>query len=176
MRISRRTGSFFLLVGACCLLFGGCQAGADAPAAPDAEADKAAVREVLDSIARDFNAGDMEKMVAHYQDDVLICAPGAPDIVGKQAWLDAIAASLPADAALTLRFDTAELEIAGDLAYERGTYAIGMAAQPDAQPMIVGRHIHIFRRQADGSWKGWRLMENSEDPATSPVPTQASAG
>ena len=73
-------------------------------------------------------------------------------------------------------FDTVELEVAGDLAYERGSYAIGMATQPDAQPMIVGRHIHIFRRQADGSWKGWRLMENSEDPATSPVPSPASAG
>jgi len=176
MRISRRIGSFLLLVGACSLLLGGCQPGADAPAAPDATADEAAVRDVLDSIARDFNAGDMEKMVAHYQDDVLVSAPGAPDIVGKQAWLDAIAASLPADAGLTLRFDTVELEIAGDLAYERGTYAIGMATQPDAKPMIVGRHIHIFRRQADGRWKGWRLMENSEDPATSPVPSQASAG
>lgn len=176
MHSSRRAGNLILLVGLCTVLLGGCQAGADAPVARDAAADEAAVRGLLDAIARDFNAGDMEKMVAHYQDDVLVSAPGAPDIAGKKAWLDAIAASLPADAGLTLRFDTVELEVAGDLAYERGSYAIGMATQPDAQPMIVGRHIHIFRRQADGSWKGWRLMENSEDPATSPVPSPASAG
>jgi ketosteroid isomerase-like protein len=172
MNSSRRTG-LLALIGACTLMLGGCQAGADAPPASDIAADEAAVRGVLDAIARDFNAGDMEQMVAHYQDDVLVSAPGAPDILGKQAWLDSIAATLPPDAGLTLRFDTAELAISGDLAYERGTYAIGMATQPDAQPMIVGRHIHIFRRQADGSWKGWRLMENSSDPATSPVPPPA---
>jgi len=39
---------------------------------------------------------------------------------------------------------------------------------------LGGRHIHIFRRQPDGSWKGWRLMENSADPATAAQPAQAS--
>jgi hypothetical protein len=40
---------------------------------------------------------------------------------------------------------------------------------------IKGRHIHMFKRQPDGSWKGWRLFENSEDPASSPVPPPAAA-
>jgi ketosteroid isomerase-like protein len=40
-----------------------------------------------------------------------------------------------------------------------------------ADQAVMGRHIHIFRRQADGSWKGWRLMENSETSAPL-VPSQ----
>lgn len=171
---SRPSRSLSALATVAILFIGGCQKGPGAAPAPDSAADEAAVRAVLDAIARDFNAGNMEQMVSHYQDDVLVSAPGSPDIVGKQAWLASIAATLPPDLSLTLRFDTTELEIAGDLAYERGTYAVGLADQPDpAQAMLKGRHIHIFKRQADGSWKGWRLMENSEDPATSPVPPAA---
>ncbi len=37
-------------------------------------------------------------------------------------------------------------------------------------PVATARHVHIFKRQSDGSWKGWRLMENSADPATALVP------
>jgi len=144
------------------LLLAGCQRAADMPSRAT---DEAAIRAVLDAIASDFNAGRMEQMVSHYLDDVLVSAPGAPDIVGKEAWLQSIVATLPQGVPLTLRFDTAEMEIAGDLAYERGTYAVGMAGQPD--PVAGGRHIHMFKRQADGSWKGWRLMENTADtPAT----------
>jgi ketosteroid isomerase-like protein len=139
------------------------------PATPDRAADEAAIRAVLDAVATEFNAGDMERMVAHYQDDVVVSAPGAPDIVGKAAWLQAIATSLPSDVALTLRFDTIEMEIDGDLAYERGTYAVGLKDQPGVT-VAGGRHIHMFKRQADGSWKGWRLMENSADPASAPPP------
>jgi len=156
------------------LLLASCQRGTAMPATPDRAADEAAIRAVLDAVATEFNAGRMDQMVAHYQDDVVVSAPGAPDVVGKAAWLQAIATTLPADVALALRFDTTEMEIAGDLAYERGTYAIGLKDQPGVT-VAGGRHIHMFRRQADGSWKGWRLMENSADPAGAPQPPPATA-
>jgi ketosteroid isomerase-like protein len=154
-----------------------CGPPAELPALPDRAADEAAIRAVLEGIATDFSAGKIEEMFSYYQDDVLISAPGAPDIVGKQAWREALDASLPQGLSMALRFDTAELEISGDLAYERGTYEINAAdpAAPEQAISIKGRHIHIFRRQPDGSWKGWRLMENSQDPAASPVPPPAPA-
>ena len=162
----------------CALLLGvvlataGCQSQTETPPAPDRAADEAAIRAVLDGIATDFSAGKYEEMFSHYQDDVLISAPGAPDIVGKQAWRDSLNTSLPPGMDMDLAFTTEELEISGELAYERGTYSIKVAnpAAPDQAMRIDGRHIHIFKRQPDGSWKGWRLMENSADPATSPIP------
>jgi ketosteroid isomerase-like protein len=153
-----------LLPAAMTLLAAACQPR-QAPA-PDTRADEAAIRELLDTIATDFNAGRYDDMLGHYLDDVVVLAPGTPDIVGKAAWREALATSLPTDAPMTLRFDTDEVAIDGNLAYERGTYAIDIATPEPVR--IEGRHIHVFLRQRDGSWKGWRLMENSTDPATAP--------
>jgi ketosteroid isomerase-like protein len=159
------------------LALAACQRGNDAAPARDYAADEAAIRSLLDRIAADFNAGKMEDMLGHYLDDVLVSAPGAPDITSKQAWRETLAATLPPGLAMTLKFVTAEVAIDGDLAYERGTYEINVAdqANPAAAFQIKGRHVHIFKRQTDGSWKGWRLMENSEDPATNPVPPPPAA-
>jgi uncharacterized protein (TIGR02246 family) len=133
----------------------------------DTAADEAAIRKVLDGIATTFNAGDYEAMLALYRDDVVVYPPNAPDITGKQAWRDGLKTSLLPNVALKMRFDTQELLVAGDVAYERGTYQIDITdkATGTVVPPMGGRHIHIFRREADGSWKGWRLMENSPEPA-----------
>jgi ketosteroid isomerase-like protein len=91
--------------------------------------------------------------------------------VGKPAWRAGLGA-LPKGVTLQMHFDTQELEISGDLAYERGTFAIE-AKDPNTNafvPVVKARHIHIFRRDSDGSWKGWRLFENSADPATALLP------
>jgi uncharacterized protein (TIGR02246 family) len=141
----------------------------------DSAADEAAIRHVLDEVASTFNSGDYEAMFALYRDDVVISSPGQPDIVGKEAWRAGLSA-LPAGVKMKMRFDTQELEIDGDMAYERGTFLIEMedAATKAMVPVVTARHIHIFRREADGSWKGWRLMENSTDPKSAllaPPPT-----
>jgi ketosteroid isomerase-like protein len=110
-------------------------------------------------------------MFALYRDDVVVLPPGGPDIVGKEAWRKGIDA-LPQNVAMKMRFDTKELVVAGDIAYERGTYTIDISdkATATAVQSITARHIHIFKREADGSWKGWRLMENSAEPATATAP------
>ena len=137
----------------------------------DTAADEAAVRHVLDEIVRTFNAGEYEAMFALYEDEVRIFPPGAPEIVGKAAWRAALATGLPADLRFRMRFDTEELIVAGDIAYERGTYHVEAApvGSDQMEPAMSARHIHIFRRQADGQWKGWRLFESSSE-GTPPTP------
>jgi uncharacterized protein (TIGR02246 family) len=146
----------------------------------DKAADETAIRHVLDEISSTFNAGDYEGMFALYRDDVVVSSPGQPDIVGKEAWRAGLSA-LPAGVKMKMRFDTQELEIDGDMAYERGTFLIEMedAATKAMVPVVTARHIHIFRREADGNWKGWRLMENSTDPKSAllaPPPTAEAPG
>lgn len=89
----------------------------------------------------------------------------------------ALDTSLPPTLSMKMRFDTQEMAIDGGLAYERGTYMIEAAdrANPAAALTLKGRHVHIFRRQADGSWKGWRLMENSTDATPPAAPAAAPA-
>ena len=127
----------------------------------------AALCAVLNEIVRTFNAGDYDAMLALYEADTRVFPPAAPEIAGTDAWRTALATSLPADLTLRMRFDTEELVVAGDIAYERGTYQVDAApvGSDTMAPMISGRHIHIFRRQGDGQWKGWRLFENGETAA-----------
>ena len=148
----------------------------------DTAADQAAVRKVLDEVSRTFDAGDYEAMLALYREDVIVSATGAPDTVGRDAWREGLK-MLPPSVKLKLRFDTKELEIAGDLAYERGTFSV-TAVDPAGgadQTVFDGRHIHMFKREADGSWKGWRLFEIQDksllrpDAVTPVTPAAASA-
>lgn len=143
----------------------------------DVAADEAAIRGVLDEIARAFNAGDYDGMFAQYADDVLVSAPGAPLIIGKAAWREGLK-NLPQGVTLVMRFDTEELAVSGDLGYERGTFTMDIFDKPGGtrQGSLVNRHVHIFRRGADGRWLGWRLMENSEEGAPVIPPAAAPAG
>jgi len=138
----------------------------------DSVADEAAIRKVLAEVARTFDAGDYEGMFALYREDVIVSATGAPDVVGRDAWREGLK-QLPPGIKLKLRFDTQEVEIAGDLAYERGTFVVSMPdpASGELQSLFDGRHIHIFKREADGSWKGWRLFEIQDTALPRPAAT-----
>ncbi len=154
----------FLLVLAACQPAGSSRTDTKA-------ADEAAVRHVLDDIVRNFNAGNLDGMFALYRPDTVVSSPGTPDF-DKAVWRTRIQESLdalPANTTLRMRFDTRELEVGGDLAYERGIFfttpvdkATGAALGAE---QVAGLYIHIFKREVDGSWKGWRLMEAFVDSA-----------
>ena len=147
----------------------GCSA--KAPSGHDAVADEAAIRRSLAEIERSFNAGDADAMFAQYRDDVLVSAPGQEEIVGKAAWREGMGKT-PASVALQVHFDTQEIAVSGDLAYERGTFTMDMTDKASGSRVgsVKLRHVHLFRREADGRWKGWRLIENSADsPPALPV-------
>lgn len=137
------------------LAMSACQRGA-AVTTPD---DEAAVKKVLADIVTTFNAGDYDGMLAHYEDDVLVQSNIGPEITSKEGWREALKSSLPPGVKLQMAFDTSELKVAGDLAYERGIYTIQMVADGPPQVAFKGRYIHILKRDATGTWKGWRLFE-----------------
>ena len=132
----------------------------------DRAADEAEIRKLLDGIAASFKTGDMEQVLAVYADDVLVLGIDQPDVAGKDAFRKVLAEQ-PSDVTINVRMDTKELEIAGDLAYERGTYTAEISSKATGALLrsVTNRHIHIFKRQADGHWKAWRLMENATSPS-----------
>jgi uncharacterized protein (TIGR02246 family) len=156
MRVNRNIVSGLFVAVA---LLSACGSGAKV-VVHDKATDEAAVRNVLAEVARTFDAGDYEGMLALYREDVIVSATGNPDTVGRDAWREGLK-KLPPGVKLKLRFDTQEVEIAGDLAFERGKFVVSMPdpASGELQTLFDGRHIHIFKREADGSWKGWRLFE-----------------
>ena len=129
----------------------------------DRVADEAEIHTMLDSIAASFKTGDMDKVLAIYADDVLVLGIDQPDVAGKEAW-QKVLADQPKDVTINVRMDTKELEIAGDLAYERGTYTAEISSKATGELLqsVTNRHIHIFKRQPNGHWQAWRLMENRD--------------
>jgi ketosteroid isomerase-like protein len=129
----------------------------------DRAADEAEIHKLLDGIAGSFKTGDMEQVLAVYADDVLVLGIDQPDVAGKDAFRKVLA-DQPQDVTINVRMDTKELEIAGDLAYERGTYTAEISSKATGALLqtVTNRHIHIFKRQPNGHWQAWRLMENRD--------------
>ena len=153
------------------LVLAACQPGGASTSA----ADEAAVKKVLADIVTTFNAGDYDGMLANYEDDVLVQASVGTEITSKEAWRQSLKTSMPPGVKLLMRFDTSELKVAGDLAYERGVYTIGMADAAAQPPLFKGRYAHILKRDAKGAWKGWRLFEIIDQVPPGFVPPGAPA-
>lgn len=130
----------------------------------DTAADEAAVRKVADELYGYLQSGNYDAAAELYREDALVIAPGAPAIDKQTLFASAAQADteLPPNAVAKWVVDTQEVVVSGDLAYERGTYTTevvdkttGEAIQGTSlNPSII--FVHIFRREADGSWKAWR--------------------
>lgn len=156
----------FVLLVVLALALGSCATkAADSAARSDqSRADEAAIRQLLAGVEKRVNAGDLG-FVDVFTKDAAIIAPSAPDIVGYDA-IRAMYAGIMKQASMTIHFSTQELVVAGDLAYEHGTYTLRMVDKQSGKVLqdVKNKHIHILKRQPDGSWKTWRMMVNSAEP------------
>jgi uncharacterized protein (TIGR02246 family) len=134
--------------------------------------DVAQIRGLLERIQTSFNSGDLDAFMPVFADDALMMAPGAPTAVGRDA-IRAVYDGALAQVDMQVAFNTEEIEVSGDLGFERGTYTIHVMDKTDHKHLaeIKNRHIHVFKRQADGSWKTWRMMTNGID-AAAPAPSR----
>ena len=134
-----------------------------------AAADERDIREFLRHIEQIFDASDLEAAASVFTDDAVISAHGGPDAIGNAAIRELYVAAM-AQVKLGARFNTEEIRVLGDLAYERGTYTLTVSEKATGQVLstVVNRHIHVFQRQPGGGWKTWRMMTNSPTPPPTP--------
>ena len=139
-----------------------------ATVAADTHADESAIRQTLATLAERINQNDIG-FVDVFAKDAVIIAPGAPDIVGFDA-IRNLYAGMMQTTAMNVHFSTEEVVVAGDLAYEHGTYTLKMSDKASGKVLqdVKNKHVHIFKRQPDGSWKTWRMMTSSAEPAAQP--------
>jgi len=131
-------------------------------------ADDAAVRRTIAGIEQQINQGDIG-FVNVFANDAVIIAPSSPDIVGLDA-IRKMYTDLMKQDSMTVHFSTEEVSVTGDMAYEHGTYTLRIADKATGRVLqdAKNKHVHIFKRQPDGTWKTWRMMVNSAELA----PTQ----
>jgi ketosteroid isomerase-like protein len=66
-------------------------------------------------------------------------------------------------ATLKMAMHPSEVVAMGDYAYERGTYELTVTDKATGKVLqdVRNNDVHIFRRQADGAWKTWRMLVSS---------------
>jgi uncharacterized protein (TIGR02246 family) len=103
-----------------------------------------------------FLSGDADAIGQLYTEDAELIAPGAPVARGRTAVAAAWKATI-ATGIKDLALQTADVESAGDLAYETGTVRI---VPRDGAPS-QGRYLVVWKKEG-GRWKLHRDIWNAE--------------
>ena len=89
--------------------------------------------------------------------------PDQAAVEGKQA-IQAMYEALFKENALKHAHAPLETQVAGDWAYQRGSYANTVSPKSGKPTEQTGKYLLIAKRQPDGSWKWHRLIYNSNNP------------
>lgn len=120
------------------------------------------VKAVLDQWLVGLDSGDLEKMAATCDPDVVVCNEHQPTTVGVQAIRDKYA---PRIAAATFKsgFDIQHMKVYGDFALIIGHFDVEATDKASgAKKAVEGRLALNYRRHPDGSWKMVLDMDNND--------------
>lgn len=129
------------------------------------------VQRILDSsYARLSDAllkGDAAAVSAMYANDAILLPANGKVAKGRNA-LDKTTATMLRTAKVTAAtFKTTDLVVTGDYAIETGAYDLTSQGPPPKGTPVrdVGKYVTIWKRQADGSWKIFRDIANTDQPS-----------
>ena len=136
-----------------------------APAAPpDTTAeDTTAINQLRFDWAAAYSAGDIDGLVAMYTDDYVGYPNDAPTTMGQDGVRANLEAQLTGMTASTM-LTSEELLLFGDHAIDRGMFETTLMPEEGDPVAMEGRYEVVLRREADGSWKIARGIDNSPTP------------
>ena len=146
----------------------GCQPASQQPDPEAKAAAMAADRAAIDKLRGDyqsaFNSNDGSAVGAYFTESAVSMPPNHEALKGKQAIADFTGAMFEGMGA-ELTISSEEVELAGDWAFERGSYTMKLTPKKEGEAMAEkGKYIVILQKQTDGSWKLAREVWNSDDP------------
>jgi uncharacterized protein (TIGR02246 family) len=148
----------------------GCSETPKAP--PDTRAtDEKTIRDLETQWSKDLQAKDLDKDVAHYDNDAAFLLSNMPIVSGKTA-IRGVHQQLFADPNISLDFSTSKAEVSkgGDLAYTQGVYHLTSTDPKTKRPVSeTGKYLTVYKKQADGTWKATEDMLNADAPAVGPA-------
>jgi len=156
------------LVFLLCFTFS-CQQGEEVAEEPavDVEADKAAVREMLNQYAVACNTGDFDLWISLWADDGVQMPPDTPARIGIEQIREAMKPAfdqMTLDMTITLE----DTKVYGDLGLTRCEYTLDMTTKAGGEIIhTTGKALTLYERQSDGSWKIIYDCFNSNVPPTS---------
>ena len=109
-----------------------------------------------------YAAGDAARLAERYDDRAVSMPPGLPTLASRSVIEADFKAFFESNTATHRTFD-AERHIAGDFAIERARYEATIRPRDGgAAVREAGKHVVVYRRQADGGWKIFWEVWNSD--------------
>ncbi len=140
--------------------------------APASQADVASVTRLLATFDSCARTGALDEFISHSTDDVVMLAPDQPAVVGKEAareWYRGFYATFNIEGRHQPPVETYAI---GDLVMARGIATMTALPKAGGAAMTMNnKFIMLFRRQADGTLKAWRVAFNSNMPVAAPPAT-----
>ena len=139
--------------------------GKDEEAMDDSDVQVAGVAQATADLLKAVNASDLPGVLAVWSDGGILMAPHHPSVHGRAA-IEQYFRGLFRRSRVTFSFTASRIEVSGDLAFERVEYAASVLPLADGpERHDAGKGVHVYRRQADGSWKLAMDIWNSDIPA-----------
>lgn len=137
------------------------QAGIEPETASDVQAVTVAVNEIYEQYASSLKSGDADRWIALWSDEGVQMPPGSPPVIGKEEIGAGTVAFLDAFTVDSFEIHIDEIQLAGDLAFARGTYSGAYTPKDGGEGFAEdGKYLTVFQRQPDGSWKIYRDIFN----------------
>ena len=133
-------------------------------------ADVAAVRQAIEANDAKFSAaavqGDSAALAAMYADDAVLMFPNMPAARGREAIGKAFGGMVSAMKVSAVKLETQDVIVAGDYVAETGAFDMtSQAKTKGAKPLHeVGKYLVLWKKQADGSYKILRDIDNDDAP------------
>lgn len=114
-----------------------------------------------------WRKGDSSAIAELYADDAIVLYPNQPPVSGRTAIREYFTEFFRSFARQDFALESNEIVIAGDLAFDRGSYRWRGYPHDTGKPESDdGKYLVVLRRRADGQWQVARDMDNSNRPGT----------
>ena len=157
------------------LLTSACASEAVQQSSTDTAADEAAIREIISQEVAALSAGNAAGYVALTGPDFEAMPPNEPAVAGADAlttWLNDFFAAVTAQA----QYSNEQITVHGDMAVHRYSGQLTLTPKAGGESMTETiKGLHVFQRQADGTWKMTRDIWNSDVAAEHHAPPTTTA-
>jgi uncharacterized protein (TIGR02246 family) len=114
-----------------------------------------------------WKAANVSTIAELYTENALVLYPNQPAVTGRSAIVEYFKAFFAEFPQNEFELTSAEIEIAGPWAFDRGAYRWKGVPRAGGEPVEDGgKYLVILQRQASGEWKVARDMDNSDRSAS----------
>jgi ketosteroid isomerase-like protein len=135
------------------------------------QADIQALKDTEARWNQEYAAKDLDKIVAHYNENAVLMVPGDPASTGT-ASIRKLLGEMVSDPAFSLKFGASKVEVAksDDLGYTQGMFEMTMT-DPTTKQVVHsrGNYVTAYAKQSNGSWKATADIATPDMPPPAPA-------